>query len=203
MKWLNILSARLRALSHREAVIRDIDEELRLHIEMETEANIASGMSPDEARREALKAFGNTGRIKDVAYQVRGGGMLEALLQDIRYGARVLAKHKGFTLVAVLTLALGIGANTAIFSVVNELLLRPLPYREADRLVMLWEVSPKGRHNKNTSRGNYVSWRNQGTSFESMAAFADTRFGLTGDGGDPEEVATQLTTPELFQVLGV
>ncbi|HKQ52491.1 MAG TPA: ABC transporter permease, partial [Pyrinomonadaceae bacterium] len=202
MRWLNVVAARLRALFQREAVIRDIDEELRLHIELETEANVRRGLSPDEARREALKAFGNPVRIKDVAYQVRGGGMLEALLQDVRYGARVLAKHKGFTLVAVLTLALGIGANTAIFSVVNELLLRPLPYREADRLVMLWEVSPKGNHNNNTSRGNFLGWRNQSSSFEGMAAFSDTRLGLTGGGGDPEEVSTQLTTPELFQVLG-
>ncbi len=203
MRWLNILSARLRALFHREAVIRDIDEELRLHVEMETEANIGRGMSPDEARREALKAFGNRGRIKDVAYQVRGGGMLEALLQDIRYGARVLAKHKGFTVVAVLTLALGIGANTAIFSVVNELLLRPLPYRDADRIVMLWEVNPNGRRNNNTSRYNFMGWRDQSKAFEGMAAFSDQRLSLTGGGSDPEEVSAQLTTPELFQVLGV
>ncbi len=203
MRWLNILSARLRALFRREEVIRDIDEELRLHIEMETETNVAQGMSPDEARLAALKAFGNQGRIKDVAYQVRGGGMLEALIQDIRYGARVLGKHKGFTLVAVLTLALGIGANTAIFSVVNELLLRPLPYHEADRLVMLWEVNPNGRRNNNTSRYNFLGWRGQGTAFESMAAFSDTRLGLTGNGSDPEEVSAQLATPELFRVLGV
>src|SRR5215213_5991199 len=196
MRWLNILSARLRALFRREEVIRDIDEELRLHIEMETETNVRRGMSPDEARLAALKAFGNTGRIKDVAYQVRGGGMLEALVQDIRYGARVLGKHKAFTVVAVLTLALGIGANTAIFSVVNELLLRPLPYREADRLVMLWEVNPNGRRNNNTSRYNFLGWRGQSASFEGMAAFSDQRLGLTGSGSDPEEVSAQLATPE-------
>jgi putative ABC transport system permease protein len=202
MKWFNILLARLRALLQREAVIKDIDEELRLHIEMETEANIKQGMSPEEARRAALKAFGNPGSIKDMAYQVRGGGMLEALLQDIRYGARVLAKHKGFTLVAVLTLALGIGANTAIFSVVNELLLRPLPYRDAERLVMLWEITAGGRHANTTSRANFRGWREQSTAFEGMAAFSDQRLSLTGD-GDPEEVSAQLATPELFQVLGV
>ena len=202
MKWLNILLARLRALLRREAVIEDIDEEFRLHIEMQTEANIGQGMSPEEARREALRVFGNPGKIKDVAYQVRGGGMLEAFLQDIRYGARVLAKHKGFTLVAVLTLALGIGANTAIFSVVNELLLRPLPYSDAERIVMLWEVTPEGRRENTTSRANFMGWREQSTTFESMAAFSDQRLNLTGD-GDPEEVSAQLATPELFQVLGV
>jgi putative ABC transport system permease protein len=202
MKWFNFLVTRLRALFRREAVINDIEEELRLHIEMETEANIGRGMSPAEARREALRVFGNASSIKDVAYQVRGGGMLEAFLQDIRYGARVLLKHKGFTVVAVLTLALGIGANTAIFSVVNELLLRPLPYRNADQLVMVWEVTSKGRGENPTSRTNFRTWREQSKSFESMAAFTDQRLNLTG-GGEPEEVAAQLATPELFHVLGI
>ena len=148
MKWFNVFSARLRALRGREALISDIDEEMRLHVEMEVEANIERGMAPDEARRAALRAFGNLAAVRDAAYEVRGGGFLETLLQDIRYGVRVLAKHRGFTAVAVVTLALGIGANTAIFSVVNELLLRPLPFRDADRLVMLWEHSPRNAHNR-------------------------------------------------------
>ncbi len=202
MRWLNILSDRLRALLGREAVIRDIDEELRLHIELETESNVRRGMSHSEARRAALLSFGSYDGARDAAYGVRGGGLMETLLQDIRYGARVLARQKGFTAVAVITLALGIGANTAIFSVVNELLLRPLPYRDADRVVMLWEVTPSGRHMNTTSRANFREWRAQGSSFESVAAFSDQRLNLTG-AGEPEEVAVQLATPDLFKVLGV
>jgi putative ABC transport system permease protein len=202
MRWLNVLAARVRALWRREAVIRDIDEEMRLHLELETEANVERGMSPAEARLAATRSFGNFDRARDDAYVVRGGGLMETFWQDVRYGARVLAKHKGFTAVAVLTLALGIGANTAIFSVVNELLLRPLPYRDAGRLIMLWEVSPEGRRQNSTSRANFSAWRDQSKSFEGMAAFSDQRVGLTG-GGEPEEVAVQLATPELFGILGV
>ena len=202
MRWLNLLSARLRALRRREAVLRDIDEEMRLHVEMETEANVERGMSPAEARRAALRSFGNYDRARDEAYVVRGGGLMETFLQDVRYGARMLARNKGFTAVAVLTLALGIGANTAIFSVVNELLLRPLPYRDAERLAMLWEVTPEGRRQNTTSRANFAAWREQSRSFEGMAAFSDQRVNLTG-GGEPEEVSVQFATPELFRVLGV
>jgi putative ABC transport system permease protein len=202
MSWLNIFYARLRALLGREAVIRDIDEELRLHIEMETESNVRRGMSHSEARRAARLSFGNFDQMRDAAYGVRGGGLMETLLQDIRYGARMLAKHKAFTLVAVITLALGIGANTAIFSVVNELLLRPLPYRDADRVMMLWEVTPTGRHQNSTSRKNFMAWREQGTSFETIAAFSDQRATLTG-AGDPEEVAAQMASSGLFNLLGV
>jgi putative ABC transport system permease protein len=202
MKWLNIFRTRLRALLGREAVLHDIEKEMRLHVELETEANIERGMSPVEAHQAALRSFGNLGSVKDMAYEVRGGGIMETLLQDIRYGARMLVKHKGFTLVAVLTLALGIGANTAIFSVVNELLLRPMPYGDAGRIVMLWEVGPEGRHQNTTSRANFRAWRAESTAFEGMAAFSDQRLNLTGE-GNPEELPAQLATPELFQVLGV
>jgi putative ABC transport system permease protein len=202
MKWFNILRDRLRALRHRETVINDIDREMRLHLELQVEANIKSGMSPEEAREKAMRSFGNVGRAVDAAYDVKGGGLFETLAQDIRYGVRMLAKHKAFTSIAIVTLALGIGANTAIFSVVNELLLSPLPYRNAEQVVMLWEVTPEGRHQNTTSRANFRAWKAQNTSFQDLAAFTDQRFNMTGD-GEPEELSVQLATPEIFNVLGV
>jgi putative ABC transport system permease protein len=202
MKWWNVLRDRLRALRQRETVINDIDREMRSHLELQVEANIRDGMSPAEARERATRSFGNVNRAVAAAYDVRGGGLFETLFQDIRYGGRVLAKHKAFTAVAVITLALGIGANTAIFSVVNELLLRPLPYRDAERVVMLWEVTPEGRHQNSTSRANFRSWRDQSTSFQELAVFTDQRANLTG-AGEPEEVSVQYGTTELFKVLGV
>jgi putative ABC transport system permease protein len=202
MKWFNIFSDRLRALLNRDAVIQDIDREFRVHVEMETNANVERGMSATDARTAAIRSFGNLGSIKDAAYEVRGGGMIETMYQDIRYAMRGLVKEKTFTIVAVITLALGIGANTAIFSVVNELLLRPLPYTDAERLVMIWEVTPEGRRQNTTSRANFRVRREQNTTFESMAAFTDQRLNLTGS-GDAEEVSVQFATPELFRVLGV
>lgn len=202
MKLLNIISDRLRGLVQRETVINDIDKEFGFHLEMETKANLERGMSGDEAREAAIRSFGNFGSVRDKAYEVRGGGMIETLLLDIRYAARGLVKNKTFTIVAVITLALGIGANTAIFSVVNELLLRPLPYADPDRLVMLWEVTPEGQRQNVTSRSNFTGWRDQNTSFEGMAAFTDQRLNLTG-AGEAEEVPVQFATTDLFRVLGV
>src|SRR5262245_8512073 len=142
MEWFNILMARLRALFRRESVLREIEEELRVHIEMETETNIKRGMPPEEARAAALKSFGNVGRNAARGDDIRGGGMPGALWQDLRFGVRALFKKPGFTLVVISTLALGIGANTAIFSLFNGLILKPPPYREPDRLVNL-RVSPQ------------------------------------------------------------
>ncbi len=202
MKWFNILRDRLRALRQRDSVLNDIDREMRTHLDLQIEANIRSGMSPLEAREKAMRSFGNLNRAVDAAYDIKGGGVFETLAQDIRYGARVLLKHKAFTSIAVITLALGIGANSAIFSVVNELLLRPLPYRDPERIVMLWEVTPEGRHQNTTSRANFRAWRQQSTSYENMAAFSDQRLTLTGN-FEPEEVSGQLAVPEIFKVLGV
>ena len=202
MKWFNILRDRIKALRQREDVINDIDREMRLHLEMQVDANIRAGMSPAEAREKAMRSFGNLNRAVDAAYDVKGGGTFETLAQDIRYGVRMLAKHRAFTSVAVITLALGIGANTAIFSVVNELLLQPLPYRDAERITTVWEVAPEGRHQNTTSRANFRAWREQNTSFQHMAAFSDQRLNLTGT-GEPEELSVQLATPELFKILGV
>src|SRR3954451_23423549 len=131
MRLLNVLSARLRALLGREAVIGDIDEELRLHVEMEAEANAGRGMAPEEARRAALRTFGNFDSVRERAYEVRGGGLLETFLPDVRYAGRMLARQPGVTAGAALPRALGIGANPAIFSVGEAGLRRPLPYRHA------------------------------------------------------------------------
>src|SRR5262250_1769649 len=204
MEWFNFLMSRLRALFRRESVLRDIEEELRVHVEIETETNIRRGMPPDEARAAALKSFGNLGRNTELGYDVRGGGWIETLWQDLRYGARMLMKNPGFTLIAVATLSLGIGANTAIFSVVNALLLRPLPYTEPDRLVQIWQNYQPNIPKLGVSGGDFQVWWEQTQSFAQMAAYLyfPRRLNLTGE-GEPEKLSATHATANLFSMLGV
>lgn len=202
MKWLNILTARLRALFGRESVLQDIDEELRIHVEMETETNIKRGMPPDEARAAALKSFGNRGRIKDLSYEIRGGGWLEDVWQDLRYGARMLRKQPGFTLIAVLTLSLGIGMNTAIFSVVHAVLLRPLPFPEPERLVVLATTGVGANYREGVAYPDYADWRTRAQSLEDTAGFLNTGFTLTGV-EPPVAVLGRRVNWNLFPMLGV
>jgi putative ABC transport system permease protein len=201
VEWFNILRARLRALFRRESVLRDIEEELRVHVEMETETNIKRGLPPDEARAAALKSFGSLGRNTELGYDIRGGAWLETLWQDLRYGARMLRKNPGFTLIAALTLALGIGANTAIFSIVNAVLLRPLPYDEPDRLVYLHE------HTRNSewegiSYLNFSDWRARNQAFEKIGAYTVGFYNLTGVGEAERLLAAQMSA-DLFGALRV
>jgi len=198
MKWFNTLIARLRALLQRDAVLHDIDEELRAHLEMEIEANRELGMTPEEARLSASKSFGNVASIRDQAYEVKGGGFMESVWQDLRYSGRMLLKHPGFTLVAVLTLSLGIGANTAIFSIVNAVLLRPFPYQAPEQLVTLGEFTPRG----SVSYPNFVDWRAQSTLFESISAVrANESYNFTG-AGEPERLQGRLVSAGFFSLLG-
>jgi len=195
---------RLRALVRRDAVERELEEELRFHLEMEAEERVRGGATPAQARRDAAIAFGGVERIKEEHRDERGVRWLVDVVQDARYALRVLARSPGFAVVAVLTLALGIGANTAIFSVVDAVLLEPLPYADPGRLVMVWQtdrVSGTGR--EPASVPDYFDVRARNRVFEELGAFAWAYGGLLGGDGEPVRVKVAAATKELLPMLGV
>src|SRR5215470_20270638 len=140
MTVLRYFFRRLRALWRSDEIHDEIAEEMRFHIELRAEENVRRGMAPEEARREAERQFGRLSRIKEQGYDVRGGRWLETVWQDIRYGMRILLKNPGFALIAVLLLGLCIGANTAIFSLVDPILIKLLPVKDPEQLVVLNNV---------------------------------------------------------------
>ncbi len=200
---LSKLRAALRALLRRSEIERELDEELRSHIEQQTEQNIRLGMSPEEARYAARKAFGGVEQAKERSRDARGVRWLEELWLDLRYGARMLMKQPGFTLIAVLTLALAISANTAIFSVTNATLLQPYPYIDTDRWVYLSEKNEaKGLQGVAASIPNFRDWRDQNQSFSEMVLWTQLNFNLSGSGaGEPERVRLTLVSENLFSAL--
>src|SRR5262245_39064991 len=147
MRWKQELSFIIRRLIHRCSAEQELDDEIRAHLEMEIEQNIADGMSPEDARLAALRSFGSVAIAKEDSRAMWGLGTLEIFWQDLRFGARMLLKRKGFALIAILTLALGIGVNTTIFSVANAL-LQPLPIKDADRIVDVRSYTPLARDNR-------------------------------------------------------
>ena len=186
----------MRAMVGRTRMESEMDAELRFHIEAYAEDLQRKGVTRDEAMRRARIEFGGVERAKEECRDARGVSFAETLLQDLRYGARALRKSPGFTAIAVLTLALGIGANTAIFSVVNAILLHPLAYKDADRLVTILN-DPSAP----VSAANYVDWREQSRSFEGMGAAEYWSPNLTGV-DQPENIRGHKITYDLFPLLG-
>lgn len=202
MSWWHEAKYLLRKLDRRRADA-ELDEEIRAHIEMEVDRNLERGMTADEARRAAMRAFGNVTLVKEDTRTVWGFSWLETFWRDVRYGARLLAKTPVFTVVAVVTLAIGIGATTAIFSVVDSVLLRELPFGEPERIVTLWETNLKdGIERDDVSPANFLDWRERATLFEEMAFANPYGFDYMG-GGEPETWDAALVSDGFFQVLGV
>ena len=194
------LLARLRRALRRDDTIDEIEQEMRSHVDLMTDANIASGMDPAAAREGAMRGFGDLTRMTELAYDVRAGGRMEPMFQDLRFGIRTLFRNPGFAAVAILTLALGTGATSAIFSLVYGVVLRPLPYHEPDRLLAVFEH--RG-FNMNLSVPDYLEWRAATTTFEQLAAAASTTANLTGLGGEPERVIAARVSGNYFDTLGV
>lgn len=200
----------IRLSPARQAAL-DVDEELRLHLELRTEELMSQGMPEKDARREALRAFGDPERARRTLLaparrhlrRIRVVEWLGDVVRDVRYGARSLLRAPAFAVVAVLTLALGIGATTAMFSVVDAVLLEPLPFPAPEELAMIFEEHEEAPDENNVvNPGNFLDWRERSRAFESMAAIYT--FPITVlSGGDPEEVVAQLADAEFFRTLGV
>lgn len=188
----------------------DLDRELRAHLELEAEEQQDAGLPPVEARYAAQRVFGNTALVKEDTRAMWGWTSLERLGQDLRYALRTMRKSPGFTTVAVLSLALGIGANTAIFTFVNAALLKPLPYPDADRIVALEQRPLTSQMRKMVSKSttavhprSFVPWHDRSKSFEALAIAQPVPANTQGPDGTTEQVPGLWTTPELFRVFGV
>ncbi|HUK29915.1 MAG TPA: ABC transporter permease [Candidatus Acidoferrum sp.] len=201
MATLKEFWARVRGQLGKSRSESELAAELRAHLEMAEEENLRRGMTRDEARHAARRDFGGVEQFKEIYRERRGLPVLETFFQDLRFGARMLRKNPGFTAVAILTLALGIGATTSIFSVVNTLLLRPLPFSDSGRIVVLQEALPKLIPGKiSVSAPDVADFRRLNRVFEDLGAFSSNAMDLSGSGA-PERVAATRTSAAVFQIL--
>jgi len=197
------LPMKLRSLFRRRQLERELDDELRYHIECKTEENVGMGRKEQEARRVALIAMGGIETTKEACRDARGVGFIETLLKDLRFGQRMLRKNPGFSAVAILTLALGIGATTATYSVTYATLIEPLPYPKPDGLVMVW---PQLKHERvwGASTGDFLDWKQQNTVFSTLNASMNDgpRFNLA-TASRPEYAIGQAVTPGYYDMMGI
>jgi predicted permease len=203
MRWLWFVSDVFNVLFRKDRVEQELDEELRFHLEKEIDKNVRAGMAPREARRLAHLRFGGVEQVKERVREERGVRPLEDLLKDVGYALRTFRRDRSFAVITVLTLALGIGATSAIFSVVNSVLLNPLPFADPEQLVFAWETRIRqGGSEGWVSLGNYREWRQLSTAFQEMAAVQVRPYNLTRS-GDPLRLTGLQATPGLLPLLGV
>src|SRR6266851_4343252 len=194
---------RVGMLARRGKFERELEEEMRLHRELKEKELIAGGVESQEARYAANRQFGNAMNLRERGTETWGWRWLQEGLRDVSFSLRIFVKSPGFSLTAILILAFGIGLTTAIFSVVNVVLLRPLPYKDPDRLVTVWGYDqPKGFDTDQVSYPDFIDWKNQNHVFESMAASTDAMYTMTG-AGEPAAIIAYQFSPEYFDVMGV
>jgi predicted permease len=198
------LTSLWRNLFHKDQVEQEFTEEIQAYLDMLTEKRIRQGLTPQNARRSALVELGGVEQVQERVREIRMGRFLETMWRDVRIGVRALVHSPIFTVVTVLSLALGIGANTAIFSVVNGLLLRPLPYPEPAQIVDVWHTPPQksfpGLKTFTVSPANYLDWKAQSTAFEQMAVYTDMGLSLSTS-NDPLPVTGAAVSSDFFSVL--
>lgn len=202
MRWTDQLTLRVRSLLRRQRVEQELDAELRFHLDQQIEENLAAGMSLEEARAAAWRSVGNLTFLKEQCRESLGIRLFDELKQDVRHALRSFVRNPAFTIVAVLTLALGIGANAAIFSAVNAVLVKPLPFRNPDQLVNILETDLNNRSILGpVSAGNFVDWKDRAPAFEEIAPWRFEYFNLTGR-DEPERVQGLRVSASFLPMLG-
>ena len=202
MSWIIESWRRIRSLGQGASFERGLDEEIRFHVEQQTEKNLRAGMTADEARRQALLRFGGVERAKESTRDETRPALLDDSIRDVRYGLRVLLRAPGFTAAAVITLALGVGATSAIYSVVRTVVLEPLPYHEPDRLVAIWETNRGGTARNVIAPANFVAWRERSRTLEHLGMVGPAGLAIMIN-GQPLDVSGLSLSADVFRALGV
>ncbi len=207
MRWIDRLRMAMVSLFRRRQQTERLDVEMRFHLEQEVAERVRAGVTPEEARRAAMREFGNPAALREEARRSWSWGWLETMVRDVRFGTRSLRRSPGFTVTAIAVMALCIGATTTLFTVVRSVLLRPLPFRDPDKLVMVYEhfrSNTVGSPYNPVASGDFYDWRAQTHGFEDMAAWQSWSFNVSGDNGELPEVAEAAAGSwNLFHVLGV
>src|SRR6266699_6175168 len=206
MRWLEKIRMRLEMLFHRRREVQRLDAKLNFHLEQQIAEKNAAGMSPDEARYAARRAFGNPTLLREQARETWSWNSVEMALQNMRIGVRTLARTPGFAFISILVIAIGIGANVALFTVVRSVLLKPLPFKEPERLIRLYEHSVDDKFPYNMAAGGiFAEWKKQSHSFSDLALISTSgEYNLSGAGGQlPERVRAVECSWDLFPTLGV